>query len=188
MLPMMVGFRSFVTGFAGFALAAATVAGAQSEQHGRKYKAPPPVAHVVVTVEKGFNEKPLMNAAVIFHAVRDGKADANLEVKTDPDGKATIDLLEIGSHVTLQVIAKGFATYATEFDVTGDSKELTVKLQRPREQISGYENNENKPAVEQPGIQEHEVPKPPPPATPPSSTTPPPSSTTPPQQQSGPTQ
>jgi hypothetical protein len=32
----------------------------------------PPTAHIVVTVEKGFNGKPLMNAAVVFHAVRNG--------------------------------------------------------------------------------------------------------------------
>jgi hypothetical protein len=63
---------------------------AQSEQHGRKYKPMPPTAHMVVTVQKGFNGKPLVNAAVVFHAVRDGKEDGNLEVKTDEDGKATI--------------------------------------------------------------------------------------------------
>src|SRR6202044_1493214 len=72
-------------------------AGAQQEQHGRKFKPMPPTAHVVVMVEKGFNGKPLENAAVIFHAIRDGKEDANLEMKTDPDGKAAIDLLEVGS-------------------------------------------------------------------------------------------
>lgn len=173
MLPMMDGFRKVGMGLAvGVALATATAASAQSEQHGRKYKPPPPTAHVVITVEKGFNEKPLMNAAVIFHAVREGKEDANLEVKTDPDGKATIDLLEIGSHVTMQVIARGFATYATEFDLSGDSKEMTVKLERPRSQISGYGDAADKPSTVQPGVQEHVVPKPAP-ATPPASTTPP---------------
>jgi hypothetical protein len=146
----------------GLALAAAMVAtaGAQTspqtdtEQHGRKYKPMPPTSHVVVTVVKGFNGKPLQNAAVIFHATRDGINDGNLEVKTDPDGKATIDVIEVGSEVNVQVIAPGFATSATEMNVDGPSKELTVKLLRPRAQVSTYQDNEGKPDPEKPGVQE----------------------------------
>jgi hypothetical protein len=148
--------RAVVTAMVvGFSAAAA----AQSDTHGRKFKPLPPTAHVVVTVEKGYNGKPLENAAVIFHAVRDGKEDANLEVKTDPDGKASIDLLEVGSHVTLQVIAGGFATFATDFDVTADGKEVLVKLQRPRAQVSTYEDNDGKTAPVAPGVQEKVTPK-----------------------------
>ncbi len=100
------------TGLAlGVAMAAGMVsaAGAQSEVHGRNWKPLPPTAHIEVTVVKGFNGKPLPNAAVVFHAVRDGKNDGNLEVKTNPEGKAIIDVIEVGSHVTVQVIAGGFA-------------------------------------------------------------------------------
>jgi hypothetical protein len=131
----------------------ATVA-AQSEQHGRKYKPMPPTAHIVVTVEKGFNSKPLSNAAVVFHAVRNGKEDGNLEVKTDEDGKATIDVIEIGSHLTVQVIANGFATYAQDFDIDSPNKEMLVKLQRPRAQISEYQDNVDIASQVQPGVQE----------------------------------
>ena len=149
----------------------------QTEQHGRKYKPMPPTAHIVVTVQKGFNGKPLMNAAVVFHAVRDGRNDGNLEVKTDPDGKATIDVIEIGSQVTVQVIANGFATYAGDMNVDGPTKELLVKLQRPKAQVSDYEDNDGKPAPVTPTIvQEHVVQKP---VSPPAAT-PPPASTTPP--------
>ncbi|MGH9563272.1 MAG: hypothetical protein ACRD3S_17595, partial [Terracidiphilus sp.] len=35
--------------------------------HARKYKAPPPAAHIEVTVLKDFNGKPIENAHVIFH-------------------------------------------------------------------------------------------------------------------------
>ncbi len=136
------------------ALAGVTRAGAQSEEHGRKYKPMLPTAHIVVTVEKGFNSKPLPNAAVIFHAVRDGKNDGNLELKTDPEGKATIDVIEMGSHLTVQVIASGFATYAADFDVDSPTKEMLVKLQRPRAQVSTYVDNDGKPAQVQPGVQE----------------------------------
>jgi hypothetical protein len=134
--------------------------GAQEPQHGRKYKPLPPTARVVVMVEKGFNGKPLENAAVIFHAVRDGKEDANLEMKTDPDGKASMDLLEVGSHVTVQVIARGFSTFATDFDVTADGKEVLVKLEKPQSQVSTYVDNTGKAAQVTPGIQEHVVAKP----------------------------
>ncbi len=123
----------------------------QPTEHGRKYKPIPPMAHIVVTVEKGFNGKPLQNAAVVFHAVRNGVNDGNLEVKTDPDGKATIDVIEIGSQVTVQVIAYGFATYASDLNVDGPSKELLVKLQRPQAQISDYQNNDGKPAAGEAG-------------------------------------
>jgi hypothetical protein len=131
----------------------------KEEEHGRKWKPMPATAHIVVTVEKGFNGKPLENAAVVFHAVRDGKNDGNLEVKTDPDGRATIDIIEIGSHVTVQVIAPGFATTANEMDVDGPNKELLVKLQRPRAQVSTYVDNDGKAANVTPGVQEHVAPK-----------------------------
>ncbi len=154
--------------------------GAQADKHGRGYKAPLPTAEVAVVVEKAFNEKPMPNASVVFRAVRDGKLTANLETKTDPDGKASLDLLEIGSHITIQVISGGFATYATDFDLTREGKQLLVKLERPRAQVSQYGENGDRPAVAEPGVQEHQnaTPKtaiPPPPASPvgPLQTTPP---------------
>jgi hypothetical protein len=153
-----VGVWGATLGAAGVLAVAAVGQQDKPEAHGRKYVAPPPVAHVVVTVEKGFNGKPLTNAAVIFHATRDGKTDGNLEVKTNPDGQAIIDLLEIGSHVEVQVLANGFSTYATEFDLTSDSKEVTIKMERPKAQISTYVDNTGKPANLKPGVQEHIVP------------------------------
>jgi hypothetical protein len=135
-------------------LAIVSVAGAQDDGHGRKWKPLPTLAHIVVTVVKGFDGKPMPNAAVVFHATMNGRDDGNLEVKTDPEGKATIDVIEVGSVVTLQVIANGFATYAQDFNVDGPTKLLEVKLLRPRAQVSAYENNFGKPAEAKPGIQE----------------------------------
>jgi hypothetical protein len=108
-----------------------------------------------VTVEKAFNSKPMPNASVIFRAVRDEETAGNLEMKTDPDGKASLDLLEVGSHVTVQVISTGFATYATDFDLPAGGKQILVKMERPRAQISTYGDNSDRPAQVQPGIQEH---------------------------------
>lgn len=131
---------------------------AAPQEHGRKYKPLPPTAHVEVTVLKGFNGKPFANAGVVFHALRNGKDDGTLEVKTDPQGHATIDVLETGSHVLLQVIANGFATYATEFDLTDAGKTLLIKLQQPRAQVSTYADTDGKPAQVQPGTQERKIP------------------------------
>lgn len=156
---LMKPFQAVGTGVAITAVMALCAA-SEAQEHGRKYKPPPPTAHIVITVEKGFNSKPLPNAAVVFHATREGKDDGNLEVKTDPEGKATIDLIEVGSHLTVQVIANGFATYATDFDVDTDKKEMTIKLLRPRAQVSAYKDNEDKASDLKPGVQEHVVQKP----------------------------
>ncbi len=127
----------------------------QQDRHGRGYKPPPPTAPVVITVEKEFNGKPLPNASVVFRSMRDDSTNGNLEMKTDPQGRASMDLLEVGSRVTVQVIANGFATYATTFDLTADGKQVMVKLQRPRAQVSTYDDGQDRAAEVQPGVQEH---------------------------------
>jgi hypothetical protein len=123
-------------------------------KRGRKYKSPPATSHIEVTVVKKFNGKPIMNAAVIFNPSMDGKDEGNLEVKTDPDGKAIIDVIPTGSTVRVQIIAQGFATFAEEYEVTEPSKEISVSMVHPREQISSYENNDGKAATRKPGVQE----------------------------------
>ena len=138
----------------GLAVGWAAVGSAQSTVHGRKYKAPPALAHIVVTVQKESNAKPVMNAAVVFRATKNGADSGNLEIKTDPDGRAIMDLIEADSHVTVQVIAGGYATFAAEFDVTTADKTLLVKLQRPRSQVSIYAGGGNRPAATTPGVQE----------------------------------
>jgi hypothetical protein len=124
------------------------------EKHGRKYKAPPVTSHIEVTVLKKFNGKPISNAAVVFDATLDGKDQGNLEVKTDPDGKATIDIIPIGSTVRVQVIATGFATYAEEYLVSEPNREISISMIHPQEQLSSYQDNQGKTATRKPGVQE----------------------------------
>jgi hypothetical protein len=140
---------------------------AAPQEHGRKWQPPPPTAPVTINVVKGFNNKPFENAGVVFRAVRNGKTDGTLEVKTDPDGNAKIDILEVGSHVLVQVIATGYATAAAEFDLTADGKQMTLKLVRPQAQVSTYENNDGKPSQTHPGVQERVIPSTTTPNTPP---------------------
>lgn len=162
---------------------------APNTRHGRKYKAPDPTAHIEVTVVKSYNGKPIPNAAVVFHAINNGKDEGNLEVKTDPDGKATIDVIPIGSGLRVQVIANGFATFGQDYTVDADHKEISVSMLRPRAQVSAYTDNNGKDSQRKPGVQEPVRPTKPatPPATTPPATTqpapPPASSTTPPSNQ-----
>jgi hypothetical protein len=144
-----------------------------SARRGRKYKAPPPTSHIEVVVSKKFNGKPIMNAAVVFDSTLNGKEEGNLEVKTDPEGKAVIDVIPTGSKVRVQVIATGFATYAEEYLVTEPKRQIFVSMLRPQEQISSYENNEGKATARKPGVQEPIRPTPPAkPAPSPATTTP----------------
>lgn len=149
--------------FTSYALSAALLAAmvgspVNAQEHGRKWQPPPATAEVVIKVVKGFNEKPFENAGVVFRAVKNGKDNGNLEVKTDPDGNARIDVLEVGSHVMVQVIASGYATAATEFDLSADGKQLTLKLERPKAQVSTYVNTDGKSKDTQAGVQERVVP------------------------------
>jgi hypothetical protein len=130
------------------------------ERHGRKYKAPPETSHIEVTVLKGFNKKPIDGAHVIFHPVKDGKDEGNLELKTHPDGKAIIDVIPTGSQVRIQVLADGFATFADDYVVNERTREITISMVRPRAQVSTYLDNDSKPSQRQPGIQEPIRPKP----------------------------
>ncbi len=145
-----------------------------SRRHGRKYKAPPATAHIEVYVTKKATGKPVVNAAVIFRALREGKDDGNLEVKTDPDGKATIDVIAAGSLVQVQVIANGLATYADSYQVDEPSREIHIALLKPQEQVSAYEDNSGKESGRKAGVQEpRAVPKPPLPPPAPAKSAPP---------------
>jgi hypothetical protein len=137
-------------------------------------------SRIEVTVVKGFNKKPIDGAHVIFHPVKDGKDEGNLEVKTHPDGKVVIDVIPTGSAVRVQVIADGFATFAEDYIINEASREIVISMLRPKAQISTYIDNSDKPADVKPGVQEPIRPKAKPDATPATGSTPTaPSTTTP---------
>jgi hypothetical protein len=158
MLHWSIRSRRFI--FAALMLAALGVAGSihahgqdsdpDSGKRGRKYKAPPPTARVEVTVIRATNGKPVENAAVIFHPLVDGRDNGNMELKTNDEGKAVIDLLNIGSNVRLQIIAPGFQTYGEDYKVDKDNLAIEVKLKRPTEQYSIYKKSEGKSAPANP--------------------------------------
>ena len=108
-------------------------------RHLRKYKPPPPMAAVTVTVVRREDGKPLRNAAVVFHPqTKDGGNEGNMELKTNDSGKATLTIVPIGSKVLVQVIAQGYRTFGQEYTVPGAKKSITIQLRRPQEQYSAY--------------------------------------------------
>jgi hypothetical protein len=114
---------------------------AQDSAHrGRKYKAPPPTSRIEVTILRDGSGKPIENAAVIFQLVHGEQG--NMELKTNEDGKTTIDVLPTGSTVRLQVIAKGFQTYGEDFKIDKPEMAVEVKLKRPGEQYSIYKKHD----------------------------------------------
>jgi len=109
---------------------------------GRKYTPPPATAHVSVAVVKDTNGKPIENAAVVFH-MRGEEGKGNMELKTNEEGKAAIDVVPIGDTMTLQIIASGFQTFGEDYKITTDTKEIVVRLKRPQGQYSIYDHAAN---------------------------------------------
>jgi hypothetical protein len=112
------------------------------QSRGRKYKPPPPTCKISVTVVKAKDGKPVEDAAVVFHPInKDGKDEGNLELKTNEDGKAVINVIPIGDTVRVQVVATGYQTYGESYELPDDTKDIMIKLNRPGRQYSIYENH-----------------------------------------------
>jgi hypothetical protein len=111
---------------------------ASGQESRRKYTPPPPTSTIKVTVVRSTNGKPIPNAAVVFHPMEGDRDKGALELKSDEDGKVSIDVIPIGDTVRLQVIADGWKTYGEDYKIDTDSKEILVKMKRPTEQYSLY--------------------------------------------------
>ena len=108
-----------------------------SAQRGRKFKAPPPTARIEVTVVRADDNKPVENASVIFHTI---KEQGSMELKTNEEGKTIIDVLPIGDTMLLQVIGKGYQTFGQEYPIKQAKMAVEVRLKRPVSQYSIYKN------------------------------------------------
>lgn len=124
------------------ALTSTLLSPAQEDHRGRKYKAPPPTMKIDISVVRATNGKPIPNAAVVFHPVdQRGNEQGAMELKTDLDGKTTLDVIPVGSTVRLQIIANGFQTFGNDYVANADAKEITIKMKRPTSQYSIYKGN-----------------------------------------------
>jgi Carboxypeptidase regulatory-like domain len=101
-----------------------------------------PTAMVSFLVLKDDNGKPVRNAAVILHPVNThGKQQrGGLELKTNGDGQTSFDGVPLGP-MRVQVIAPGFQTYGEDFDVKTGKLDVTIRLKRPKQQYSAYDDH-----------------------------------------------
>jgi hypothetical protein len=70
------------------------------------------------------------------------KDTGNMELKTNEDGKTIIDVLQLGSTVRMQIIAKGFQTYGEDYKVDKPEMAIEIKMKRPGEQYSVYKSHD----------------------------------------------
>jgi hypothetical protein len=97
------------------------------------------VARLEVIVVRAYNGKPVRNASVVLHPVsKDGKQrKGGMELKTDPDGKASLDIVPYGK-LRIQAIAPGLQTYGDDVEINQPEQQITIKMNRPQEQYSIY--------------------------------------------------
>lgn len=107
-----------------------------------------PLATLNFIVLRDENGKPIRNAAVVMHPVEENgkQGRGGLELKTDPEGKASYDGIPYG-RLRVQVLAAGFQTYGEDYDIGQPSMDITIKLKRPAPQYSIYQD---KPADKDP--------------------------------------
>lgn len=110
-------------------------------RRGRKYKTPPPTARIEVTVVRYDDSKPIVNAAVIFQPMEGERDKGNMELKTNEDGKAIIDVLPIGDTVRLQIIAHGYQTFGDDYKIDKSQLAISIRMKRPGAQYSIYKKH-----------------------------------------------
>jgi hypothetical protein len=101
-----------------------------------------PTAVLNFLVLKDDNGKPVRSAIVIMHAVENNgkQGKGGIEVKTDADGKTSFDGIPYGK-LRIQVMASGFQTFGNDYTVDRAKMDFTIKLKRPSNQYSIYENH-----------------------------------------------
>ncbi|HZP00726.1 MAG TPA: carboxypeptidase-like regulatory domain-containing protein [Terriglobia bacterium] len=107
-----------------------------------KKKKEDPLATLSFVVLREDGGKPIRNAAVVMHPVKeDGKQSrGGLELKTNPDGKASYEGVPYGK-LRIQVLAQGFQTYGEDYEINQPEMEIVIKMKRPAKQYSIYEEH-----------------------------------------------
>jgi hypothetical protein len=105
-----------------------------------------PTATLNFLVVKDYNGKPVRNASVVLHPVNEkGKQErGGFELKTDSEGKTSFDGVPYGK-LRVQVLLPGFQTFGDDYDIQQPSVEIKIKLKRPQQQYSIYEEHKDSP-------------------------------------------
>jgi len=98
-----------------------------------------PTSSLKFLVVRDSDGKPVRNAEIVLHPVkRKGKqAQGEMELKTDADGKTSVDGIPYGS-LRVQVLMPHFQTFGEDYQVDKPEMEITVKLKHPGGQYSIY--------------------------------------------------
>jgi len=146
------------------ALAASSLSAQKEDTHRpRKFTVPPASARIEVIVVRDNSGKPVENAAVIFHPIEGDRDKGVMELKTNEEGKAVIDVIPVGDTVRMQVIARGFQTTGEDFKADKEEIKLVVRLRRPGQQYSIYRTagqSASSPQNGQPPVAAQPAPKP----------------------------
>jgi Carboxypeptidase regulatory-like domain len=105
-----------------------------------------PTCKVQFFIVRDTNGKPVRDASVVLHPVnRSGKqARGGFELKTDNDGKTEFEGVPYGK-MRIQVLAPGFQTYGDDYLIDKPNMDITVKLKRPVQQYSVYQDQNGTP-------------------------------------------
>ena len=87
---------------------------------------------------------------MIFRPIEGDRDRGGMELKTNADGKAVIDVIPIGDTIRLHIIAKGFQTHGEDFKVDKARISMEVRLKRPGEQFSVYKDSNGSSGTPQP--------------------------------------
>ena len=114
-----------------------------------------PTAKLNFLIVRDSNGKPIRAASVVLHPVSSkGKQKrGGFELKTDNDGKTQFEGVPYGV-MRIQVLAQGFQTYGDDYTIDKPDMEIVVKLKRPAEQYSVYDDNRNTPKPDAPKPQD----------------------------------
>jgi hypothetical protein len=92
-------------------------------------------------VVKANNGKPVRNAAVVLHALENGRqAKGGYELKTNLDGKTSFDGVPYGK-LRVQVLAPGLQTFGQDYEIDEPVHNIIIKLNPPQKQYSVYDDN-----------------------------------------------
>jgi hypothetical protein len=116
---------------------------AQRQPRGRKFKPPPPVSRITVTVLRNDNDTPIRDAHVIFHPIENGKDRGGMELKTNDEGVAVMTIVPIGDTILLQVIAHGYQTYGGQYTINKADVAMHIRMKLPGQQYSVYDNHDS---------------------------------------------
>ena len=103
-------------------------------------KKPTQYAELFFAIVNDENDRPIHNASIVLHEVdeKGRQAGAGVELKTDPDGKASFAGAAYGK-LRIQVIARGFQTFGRDFVIDQPKQEYTIRIKRPGQQYSIYD-------------------------------------------------